>query len=218
MNLRLLLVTFVAFMLAFAPLAQAVAAPRDPEPEEYAKARGRKPRGERKAESPRGNGKQDRRQDKKKKDDKKKPGKDVGLPFAEMKGTLPQPVTGNDFEVVRSFGEQRWPGQRKVKLDNPGIDAVAGKNAQARAVAAGKVSAVYFIPGYRYVVIISHDGGYYTVYAHLREPDVKKGDKVKVGKKLGKLTEYPQNPRKGILHFEVWKRRTKLNPKEWLDL
>lgn len=215
---RLLLVPFVAFVFAFAPVAEALAAPRDPEPEEYAKARGRKPRGERKVDSVRSDGKSGKKQDKKKKDDKKKCGKDEGLSFAELKGTLPLPVTGRDFKVVRSFGEQTWPGQKKVKIDNPGIDAAVGNNAHARAVAAGKVTAVYFIPGYRYVVIISHDGAYYTVYGHLQKPDVKKGDKVKEGKKLGKLTKYPQNPRKGILHFEVWKKRTKLNPKEWLDL
>lgn len=212
MSIRLLLMPLVAFVLAFAPVAQAVPVLRDPEPEEYAKARGRKPRGERKAQSAR----EDKKEDKKK-EEKKCDGKEGGLPFAERKGTLPLPVAGHDFEVVRPFGQQTWQGQKKVKIDNPGIDAVAGKNAHARAVAAGKVAAVYFLPGYRYVVIISHDGGYYTVYGHIQKPDVKKGDKVKEGKKLGKLTEYPQNPRKGILHFEVWKKRTKLNPKEWLE-
>ena len=212
MTTHLFLLPFVTFLFTVAPVAEALTVPRDPEPQEYAKARGRKPRGERKEVPACRDNKSDNKQDR-----DKRGGKEWQLPFAEMKGALPLPVTGREFEVVRRFGEQTWPGQKKVKIDNPGIDVAAAKNAHACAVAAGKVAAVYFIPGYRYVVILCHEG-YYTVYGHLRKPAVKKGDKVKEGKKLGKLTEYPQNPRKGILHFEVWKKRTKLNPNEWLDM
>lgn len=131
-----------------------------------------------------------------------------------MKGRLPRPVAG-EFRVVSQFGRQSLPDMPDVVYDNPGIDAEVAKGSSALAVYPGKVSAVYVVPGFSTVVILSHNG-YYTVYGNIASPSVKMGDNVKQGQGLGRLAEDADNPSKSSIHFEVWRKRDKLNPLSWI--
>ncbi len=66
-------------------------------------------------------------------------------------------------------------------------------------------------------VKIKHSNDYYTLYAHLATVDVKKGDKVKKGQKIGYMGESGKTYGKH-LHFEV--RNTKdvrINPTKYLN-
>lgn len=85
----------------------------------------------------------------------------------------------------------------------------------ALAVYAGKVSGVYMIPGFSTVVIVNH-GEYYTVYGNLATAGVKVGDVVKQGHALGSVAADEDDPSRGMIHFEVWKNREKLNPQSWI--
>ena len=82
--------------------------------------------------------------------------------FESNKGKLPYPI-GGSCRVVRAFGKQRHPELRHVMTDNGGIDLEAPHGAVARAVFAGKVSAVFSQPGYGMVVMVRH-GHYLTIY------------------------------------------------------
>lgn len=137
-----------------------------------------------------------------------------GSGFEGMKGRLPRPVAG-EFRVVSQFGRQSLPDMPDVVYDNPGIDAEVAKGSSALAVYPGKVSAVYVVPGFSTVVILSHNG-YYTVYGNIASPSVKMGDNVKQGQGLGRLAEDADNPSKSSIHFEVWRKRDKLNPLSWI--
>lgn len=139
-----------------------------------------------------------------------------GDSFQEMRGKLPNPSTGS-FIVTSGFGRQNLPDLPGVEYDNPGIDAETEAGASARAVYKGKVSGVYLLPGYNTVVIVNH-GNYYTVYGNIVNPEVKTGDEVVAGTRLGGLARNEDDSRHASIHFEVWKNREKLNPQEWLSL
>lgn len=134
--------------------------------------------------------------------------------FASAKGLLPHPVAGS-FRIERPFGKHPLPGLSDVMYDNPGIDAVVDAGSSAQAVYDGTVSAIYVLKEYSTVIIVSH-GGYYTVYGHIATPLVKSGDKVKQGQSIGTLVSDPEQDNKTMIHFEIWEKRTKRNPVDWL--
>lgn len=167
-------------------------------PTEYADARKRKPRSEKKAEVPTQSTTDIR---------------DAGS-FEKMKGKLPYPTTGS-FSITSRFGRQHLPDLPDVEYDNPGIDAETDAGASAMAVYKGKVSGVYLLPGYNTVVIVNH-GNYYTVYGNISSPNVKNGDAVDTGSSLGKLALNDEDTNHSSIHFEVWRNREKQNPQDWL--
>jgi len=59
-------------------------------------------------------------------------------------------------------------------------------------------------------------GNYLTVYANLSDVFVKPNEKVKTGQALGRIFTDSEDGNTTILHFELWKERTKLNPENWL--
>lgn len=134
--------------------------------------------------------------------------------FGSMKGRLPRPVSGA-FRVVSRFGRQTLPDMPDVEYDNPGIDAEVASGASALAVYPGKVSAIYVLPGYSNVVIVNH-GGYYTVYGNIQSPSVSVGQQLKQGQSVGRIAPDSDDPSRTLLHFEVWKKRDKLNPMSWI--
>lgn len=134
--------------------------------------------------------------------------------FAAQKGKLPSPLS-HTFTVVSAFGPHPHPVLPKVQVDNPGIDVETAIDARARAVYPGVVSAVFMQNGYGHVVLLRH-GDYLTVYANIETLGVRKGDKVKAGDALGTVAPSESNPKRGLLHFEIRKEKTKLDPMTWL--
>ena len=102
---------------------------------------------------------------------------------------------------------------RNVERNSPGIDIQTQPDEMGQCIFAGEVTAVASIPGFNRAVIIQH-GEYRTVYAKLNKVLVKKGQKVKVGDKLGEI--YTDNDGISELHFQLWKGGQKLNPESWL--
>jgi len=76
------------------------------------------------------------------------------------------------------------------------------------------VSSVFVIPGYNSAVMVRH-GNYITVYANLSKVYVSSGTRVKTGQALGRAYTDPSN-NQTIIHFEIWKERSKQNPRLWL--
>ena len=107
-------------------------------------------------------------------------------------GYRPDPFTG-----VRSF--------------HTGIDMVAPLGTSIKASMAGKVAAAGYNQVYGNYVIVSHSGGYQTLYAHMTTILVKQGQNVNQGSVLGKLgsTGYSTGPH---LHFSVYKNGQLINP------
>ena len=96
-----------------------------------------------------------------------------------------------------------------------GIDIAAPLGTRVLAAADGKVIFSDVLRGYGNVVIVRHDGGYLTVYAHHRTNLVKEGQSVRQGEVLAEVgqTGRATGP---SLHFEVRKDNLARNPLRYL--
>lgn len=134
-----------------------------------------------------------------------------GASFASHKGSLPYPASGS---IVKGFGKQSVSGMSEVYVNNAGVDIQTSSGASAQSVFEGTVTSVIAIPGGNKAVIIQH-GNYFTVYNHLSDVYVSKGQKVSARQSVGRVfTE--SSTGKTILNFQVWQNSTKLNPVEWI--
>ena len=132
--------------------------------------------------------------------------------FESNKGRLPMPITGA-YLVVGEYGVQNVAGMKDVKQNNLGLDIQGQDGAQARAVFDGTVSSI-FQQGKGQIGVLIRHGSYISVYCNLSETRLKKGDKVKTGDIVGNIqTSENGTP---ILHFQLHKESTRLNPSDWL--
>lgn len=132
--------------------------------------------------------------------------------FSDNKGKLPWPSERG--VITSNFGEHPHPTLRGIKVDNNGVDIATEEGSSVRAVFDGVVSAVVVIPGANKAVIVRH-GEFLTVYSNLVDVEVKMGDNVTVKQKLGTVGTDRLNG-KTILHLEIWKGSTKMNPAKWI--
>lgn len=116
-------------------------------------------------------------------------------------------------KIAQGFGEVRNAELGTVTM-NLGIDIAVASGSAVRAAEDGTVSIVSSLPSYGTIVIINHSGGVHTVYADLSAASVSRGEKVRRGEVIGSSGENSELG--GILHFEVWKGRSKQNPMGWL--
>jgi murein DD-endopeptidase MepM/ murein hydrolase activator NlpD len=80
---------------------------------------------------------------------------------------------------------------------------------------AGKVAKVGVHPSYGRYVIMSHDSGYQTWYAHLSRATAKMGSSVAQGEMLGEMgnTGYSTGPH---LHFSIFKNGSPVDPMRFI--
>ncbi len=130
--------------------------------------------------------------------------------FANRRGTLPWPVKKG--KLLNKFGENQHPVLKTIS-QNTGIDISVPAGTEVYSVSDGEVATIWWLPSFGNLVIINHNNGYRTVYAHLAEIEVSEGQKVSEGTLIGKSGETINGP---LLHFEVWKDREKQNPELWL--
>lgn len=134
--------------------------------------------------------------------------------FAGNKGKLPYPLTGK-HTIVSTFGEHQHQELSHVRTNNNGIDIQTTAGTEARAIFKGVVTRVFVMPGFNNNVIIRH-GNYLTVYSNLSQVYVKAGDMVTTRQTIGKVFTDTEKGNETILHFQIWKERTKLNPASWI--
>lgn len=135
--------------------------------------------------------------------------------FAANRGRLPYPVAGS-YTIISRFGEQQHEQLKYVRTNNNGIDIQTAPGADARAVFKGVVTRIFTVPGFNHSIIVRH-GNYLTVYSNLSQVYVKTGDHVDTRQALGRIFSDPEESNATILHFQLWKEKTKLNPVPWLD-
>ena len=101
--------------------------------------------------------------------------------------------------------------------ENIGINIETENNNLVYSVLDGEISIVSFLRGYGNYIVIRHGEGYFTVYANLKNITVQQGEYVDSNVKLAEVNESNDfNISKKIMHFEIWKDETKLNPEIWL--
>ena len=134
--------------------------------------------------------------------------------FESSKGKLPFPLTGN-YTIVSTFGEHQHQELSYVRTNNNGIDIQTTAGTEACAIFRGVVTRVFVMPGFNNNVIIRH-GNYLTVYSNLSKVYVKAGDVVNSNQIIGQIFTDIEKSNETILHFQLWKERTKLNPSVWV--
>ena len=134
--------------------------------------------------------------------------------FENNKGKLPFPLNSR-YTIVSSFGEHQHQELSHVRTNNNGIDIQTTAGAEARTVFKGVVTRIFVVAGYNNNVIVRH-GNYLTVYSNLSQVYVKAGDNVDTRQSLGKIYTDVEKGNQTILHFQIWKERTKLNPVAWI--
>ena len=118
------------------------------------------------------------------------------------------PVEG---EIITEFG----PSQRGVH--NDGVNIAANEGVAVGAAAKGRVAFVGTnIKSFGKLVLVKHDGGIITAYAHLGDITVKEGDVVTAGQSIGTIgtsgrVDSPQ------LHFEIRKSRQPVDPRSLIS-
>lgn len=131
--------------------------------------------------------------------------------FEKNRGILPMPITG-PYVIVSHYGQYKVDGLKNVKLDNKGIDIKGKPGAKARAIFDGEVSAIFKYNALNNVLV--RHGNYISVYCNLSTVSVAKGSKVKTRSELG--TVHKDASGNAVLHFQLRKETTKLNPELWL--
>lgn len=95
-------------------------------------------------------------------------------------GTLPWPVEG---DLVYRFGRERRPNGTVLRWNGIGIGAPTGT--PVRAVRGGRVVLAGPFEGYGPTVVLSHGGGFYTLYLYLEDIGVVEGRSVEEGQVVG---------------------------------
>ncbi len=95
-------------------------------------------------------------------------------------GNLDWPVSG---QVVYSFGRSRQSNGTTIRYNGIGIGAAPGT--AVRAIEGGTVEMAAPFEGYGPTVVVSHGGGYYSLYLYLREVMVRPGAQITKGQTVG---------------------------------
>ena len=133
------------------------------------------------------------------------------LQAATGSGALTLPVAG---PVTSPFGARTSPTTGAQEF-HEGIDIGAARGTPIRAAASGTVTFAGQMSGYGNVVIVSHDGGLQTRYAHQSAMSVTAGQTVAAGDVIGAVgsTGEATGPH---LHFEVRLNGVAVDPAPYL--
>lgn len=125
---------------------------------------------------------------------------------------LPSKMPLDEFSVTSEFGIRNHPILRKPTL-HAGIDLTSPSSDIVKSVKAGKVLVAGFHGNMGNTVLVSHERGVETLYAHLDRVFVKPGEEVPEGKPLGTVGNTGQSTGKH-LHFEVLIGSYQVDPKK----
>lgn len=173
--------------------------------------------------------KKNKNKEKEKEQEKEKPEK----PPKETKGSSPPPPPEDNDDGGRSaaysgagfaypvryagvsspFGNRYHPVLKRYIL-HTGVDLVA-KYVPLRAAKAGVVTFAGNMSGYGKIIIIRHDNGYETRYAHLSVISTNVGEHVNQGDLIGK-TGNSGRTTGAHLHFEIRQNGVPKNPMKYL--
>ncbi len=128
----------------------------------------------------------------------------------EDRGTVDWPVEGR---LIYRFGRQQNPDGTVIIRQGIGIGA--DELAEVRAVRGGTVVFAQPYVSYGPSVILSHGGGYYSLYLYLSEIVVAEGDTVAAGQLIGRVggADTPEGPH---IEFQIRINREAVDPLPWL--
>lgn len=149
------------------------------------------------------------------------PGQKLFLPGAQINNFELRQALGELFiypvrgRLTSAYGYRRDPFTG-VRRFHAGIDLAGPVGTPIRASMEGRVADVGFHSVYGNYVVINHDGGYQTLYAHLQTYSVAKGQRVAQGARIGAMgsTGYSTGSH---LHFSIFRRNQHVDPLRLLN-
>ena len=138
-----------------------------------------------------------------------------------LKGTAPRPKTASkgyyitpvaSYKITSKYGWRTLNGKREF---HTGVDFAAGYGTSIRAADGGKVTYAGWKGNYGKLVIITHDDGSQTYYAHNSSILVSKGDKVYQGQTIAKMGSTGRSTGNHC-HFEIRINGKTVNPLNYL--
>lgn len=138
--------------------------------------------------------------------------RDIGR-LADSLAVLPfgKPVSGS---ISSGYGYRKSPFSDTREFHG-GIDFRGKTGTEIVATADGVVDKAKRFGGYGKHVVIKHKKGYKTLYAHLSKIEVKKGQRVVAGEKIGEIgsTGRSNGPH---LHYEIIRHGMRINPEKYI--
>ncbi|MDR3357163.1 MAG: M23 family metallopeptidase [Spirochaetaceae bacterium] len=149
-----------------------------------------------------------------------KAGEILFLPGAKMRSDDLKMALGELFtypvrgRLSSSFGWRKDPfsGQRRY---HSAIDLAANTGTPVKAASDGKVTTVSYSSVFGNYVIITHSGGFQSMYAHLNSTNVKEGARVVQGDNIGTVGSTGRSTG-SHLHFAIYKNGRAVNPLEYV--
>ena len=132
----------------------------------------------------------------------------VTVSFTSGKGKLNWPVAG---QVLIGFGTKKDPDIGTLYESN-GFEISTRTNEPILAVADGRVAFADWFKGYGNLLILSHPGGYHTLYAQADKLQRSIGEAVKAGDLLG----YSGLRGRESIYFEIRHNGVPVDPTKWL--
>lgn len=129
--------------------------------------------------------------------------------FAVGRGKLRWPLEGT---VIIGFGTQKDKNLGTFYESN-GVEIAAPPGTAVKSVAAGKIVFADYFKGYGNLYILSHPGGYHTLYAQTDRMQKRVGDDVAAGTVLG----YSGLAGRESIYFEIRSQGSPVNPLSWLS-
>jgi septal ring factor EnvC (AmiA/AmiB activator) len=133
--------------------------------------------------------------------------------FRAMKGRLPFPIAGR--AEIRSV--------RRTGASGPGLEMSAPAGTPVRAVFSGRVAFADKYDPFGQIVILDHGEHYYTLMGDLGSIEVRVGDDLSAGSKIGTVgrrsgTDDATKGAASALYFEVRHGSSTIDPGPWLGL
>jgi murein DD-endopeptidase MepM/ murein hydrolase activator NlpD len=153
-------------------------------------------------------------------DDSIKVGDILFLPGAKMRSDDLKMALGELFiypvrgRLSSPFGWRKDPftGQRRY---HSAVDLAANTGVPVKAAADGKVTTAAYSSMFGNYIIITHGGGFQSMYAHLNSTNVKQGARVNQGEKIGEVGSTGRSTG-AHLHFAIYKNGRAVNPLEYI--
>ncbi len=121
---------------------------------------------------------------------------------------------GDAYRWSSTYGNRMDPITGKPAFHS-GLDFGAYRLAPIVAAAPGRVSFVGWKGGYGKVVEIDHGHGFVTRYGHMHSTNVKRGDQVAIGDKVGAMGSTGRSTG-AHLHYEVWFKGKHYDPSKFM--
>jgi murein DD-endopeptidase MepM/ murein hydrolase activator NlpD len=145
-----------------------------------------------------------------------------GGDYVPVTGALAaDPVTPGGFQGSRGrllfpvIGRADVRPARREGTDGPGLEVHAPAGATVRAIFGGRVAFADRYGAYGRIVIIDHGEHYYSVSGNLASIDVRLGDQIAAGERVGTVGDEGQGP---MLYLEIRHGAETIPPGPWLGL